>query len=48
MMWCPSVWAVSCRTESLTVQGHFLVYPARHAKRPEAKIFVQRLYEQTG
>ncbi|MGE5668485.1 MAG: LysR substrate-binding domain-containing protein [Betaproteobacteria bacterium] len=33
---------------ALTIQGHFLVYPARHAKRPEVEIFVQWLYEQTG
>ena len=33
---------------ALTIQGHFLVFPARHAKRPEVEIFVQRLCEQTG
>ncbi len=28
---------------TLTIQGHFLVYPARHAKRPEVEAFVQWL-----
>ncbi|MDE2253868.1 MAG: LysR family transcriptional regulator [Betaproteobacteria bacterium] len=33
---------------ALTIQGHFLVYPARHAKRAEVEIFAQWLLEQAG
>jgi LysR family glycine cleavage system transcriptional activator len=32
---------------ALTVQGHFVVYPARHAKRPEVEAFVHWLHSQT-
>ena len=35
-------------SRSLTVQGHFVVYPARHAKRPEVVAFAQWLHEQAG
>jgi LysR family glycine cleavage system transcriptional activator len=31
---------------SLEVQGHFLVYPARHAARPEVQHFLQWLKEE--
>lgn len=31
-----------------TVQGHFLVYPARHAKRPEVEAFVSWLLAQAA
>jgi LysR family glycine cleavage system transcriptional activator len=31
---------------SLEVQGHFLVYPARHGARPEVQHFVQWLKEE--
>jgi LysR family glycine cleavage system transcriptional activator len=30
---------------ALTIQPHFLVYPARHAKRPEVEVFVRWLGE---
>lgn len=33
--------------ESLPVQAHFLVYPARHAQRPEVLCFVDWLLERT-
>jgi DNA-binding transcriptional LysR family regulator len=33
-------------SRATTVQGHFLVYPARHAKRPEVETFVQWLHAQ--
>jgi LysR family glycine cleavage system transcriptional activator len=32
---------------SVPVQGHFLVYPARHAHRPQVQQFVQWLKEET-
>lgn len=31
---------------ALTIQGHFVVHPARHAKRPEVEAFVHWLLEQ--
>ena len=31
---------------ALTLQAHFVVYPARHAKRPEVEAFVQWLHAQ--
>lgn len=31
---------------SLEVQGHFLVYPARHAARPEVKLFLEWIREE--
>lgn len=31
---------------AITVQGHFVVYPARHAKRPEVEAFVHWLHLQ--
>ncbi|MBO9679638.1 MAG: LysR family transcriptional regulator [Acidovorax sp.] len=31
---------------SLEVQGHFLVYPARHAARPEVKMFLEWIREE--
>lgn len=34
-------------SRALTIQGHFVVYPARHAKRPEVETFVQWLQAQT-
>ncbi len=34
------------RSRSLTLQGHFLVYPARHARRPEVETFVQWVQAQ--
>ena len=33
---------------SIEVQGHFMVYPARHASRPEVKSFVEWLREEAG
>lgn len=33
---------------SLEVQAHFIVYPARHASRPEVRSFVEWLREETG
>ena len=33
---------------SLEVQGHFMVYPARHASRPEVKCFVEWLRGEAG
>lgn len=33
-------------SRALTLQGHFLVYPARHARRPEVEAFVQWVHEQ--
>ena len=33
---------------AVTVQGHFVVYPARHAKRPEVEAFALWLHEQAG
>jgi len=34
-------------TMAVTVQGHFVVYPARHAKRPEVEAFLHWLHAQT-
>jgi LysR family glycine cleavage system transcriptional activator len=31
---------------SLEVRGHFLVYPARHAARPEVKLFLEWIHEE--
>ena len=31
---------------ALTIEGHFVVYPARHAKRPEVEAFVRWLHAQ--
>ena len=33
---------------SLEVQAHFMVYPARHASRPEVKCFVEWLRGEAG
>ena len=33
---------------SLEVQGHFMVYPVRHASRPEVKCFVEWLRGEAG
>ena len=33
---------------SVEVQAHFMVYPARHASRPEVKCFVEWLREEAG
>ena len=33
---------------SLEVQAHFMVYPARHASRPEMKCFVEWLQGEAG
>jgi LysR family glycine cleavage system transcriptional activator len=33
---------------SLEVQAHFMVYPARHASRPEVKSFVEWLKEEAS
>ena len=33
---------------SIEVQGHFVVYPARHTSRPEVKCFVEWLREEAG
>jgi len=33
---------------SLEVQGHFMVYPAQHASRPEVKCFVEWLRGEAG
>ncbi len=33
---------------SLEVQAHFMVYPARHASRPEVKCFAEWLQEEAG
>jgi DNA-binding transcriptional LysR family regulator len=33
---------------SLEVQGHFMVYPARHASRPEVKCFMDWLRGEAG
>jgi LysR family glycine cleavage system transcriptional activator len=33
---------------SLEVQAHFMVYPARHASRPEVKSFVEWLREEAA
>jgi DNA-binding transcriptional LysR family regulator len=33
---------------SMEVQGHFMVYPARHASRPEVKSFVEWLKEEAS
>ncbi len=33
---------------SLEVQAHFMVYPARHAARPEVKCFVEWLRQEAG
>ena len=34
-------------SRALTIQAHFVVYPARHAKRPEVETFVQWLTQQS-
>ena len=31
---------------ALTIEGHFVVYPARHAKRPEVEAFVRWIHAQ--
>jgi LysR family glycine cleavage system transcriptional activator len=33
---------------SIEVQAHFMVYPARHASRPEVKSFVEWLREEAA
>lgn len=39
---------LSDTSRAMTIQGHFLVYPARHGKRPEVEAFVHWLLEQAG